>query len=176
MSLDYNGAEVRTFLSLSGIEQPTGDIHDWNIKSVFKNNCNRDEAKVLFFSWLYNPESKMIEKEFYNREKVLDKWYRDGYIITPSKRKIQVNKKKALNFLIQSDTSDRVLKRAVELDKLLENSSSFVSHIVHDEVVIDFSEKDKNFVMQIKETFEKDNFKANIKAGRNYLDFKELNL
>ena len=57
ISLDYNGAEVRTFLDLSGEEQPQDDIHEWNIKHVIKEDVDRYTAKQRFFSWLYNPDS-----------------------------------------------------------------------------------------------------------------------
>jgi len=176
LSLDYNAAEIRTFISLAGQEQPQEDIHNWNIKNIFDNKCNRADAKALFFSWFYNPESNLIQKDCYDRKKVLDKWFKQGYIVTPRKRKIIVDERRALSYLIQSDTSDRVLSRAVEIDRLLEKRSSFVSHIVHDEIVIDYKEKDQDYVLKIKQIFEKDNFKANVAVGKNYLDFKELNI
>ena len=60
--------------------------------------------------------------------------------MTPFKRKIKVEKRKAFNYLIQSTTADLVLDRAVEVDKMLEGKKSFVSHIVHDELVIDVAD------------------------------------
>ena len=176
VSLDYNGAEVRTFLDLSGIEQPMCDVHQWNIENVFNNSIDRESAKTNFFSWLYNPESTAISSDLYKREKVLDKWYDGWYIKTPFKRKIKVPAKKALNYLIQSTTSDRVLIRATEIDDLLKERKSFISHIVHDELVLDFHESDRDLLPKIKEIFETDNFKANIMIGPNYLDLKDLNV
>jgi hypothetical protein len=176
ISLDYNGAEVRTFLDLSGIEQPEEDIHEWNMKNIFDEDTDRDTAKTLFFSWLYNPDSDVIQTDYYNRKKVLDKWYDGGYIYTPYKRKLVVDERKALNYLIQSTTSDRVLSRAVEIDKFLEGRKSFISHIVHDEIVIDFDNKERELMLDVKQIFEKDNFKANINAGKNYLEFEELKI
>ena len=176
VSLDYNGAEVRTFLDLSGVEQPKCDVHQWNIENVFNNSIDRDSAKTNFFSWLYNPESDAISSDLYKREKVLDKWYDGWYISTPFKRKIKVSAKKALNYLIQSTTSDRVMTRATEIDNLLKERKSFISHIVHDELVLDFHESDRDLLPKIKEVFETDNFKANIMIGPNYLDLKELKL
>jgi DNA polymerase I-like protein with 3'-5' exonuclease and polymerase domains len=84
--------------------------------------------------------------------------------------------KKALNYLIQSTTSDRVMTRATEIDNLLKERKSFISHIVHDELVLDFHESDRDLLPKIKEVFETDNFKANIMIGSNYLDLKELKL
>jgi len=176
VSLDYNGAEVRTFLDLSGIEQPKCDVHQWNIENVFENSIDRERAKTNFFSWLYNPESDVICSDLYNREKVLDKWYDGWYISTPFKRKIKVPAKKALNYLIQSTTSDRVMTRATEIDSLLGERKSFISHIVHDELVLDFHESDRDLLPKIKDIFETDNFMANVKIGPNYLDLKDLSI
>lgn len=176
ISLDYNGAEVRTLLHLSGHQQPKVDIHEWNVKHLFDNEVDRDTAKTLFFGWLYNPESDAIQTKYYNREKVLDKWYDGGYINTPFKRKIKVDERRALNYLIQSTTSDRVLERAVKIDEFLQNKKSFISHIVHDEIVIDLSDEDRDELPWIKQIFENDNFMANMQAGKNYLELEELKI
>tara|TARA_R100001163_G_C5068082_1_gene207835 strand:+ start:5747 stop:6922 length:1176 start_codon:yes stop_codon:yes gene_type:complete len=176
VSLDYNGAEVRMLLELCGHEQPKEDIHAWNIMNVFKDETlSRDLAKIDFFAWLYNPESDAITSNIYDREKVLDKYYDNGYISTPYGRKIKVEKRKALNYLIQSATSDKVLDRAVCIDKMLEGRKSFISHIVHDEIVIDYHDEDRSMIGSIKEMFEKD-WLANITAGKDYYNLNELKI
>ena len=176
VSLDYNGAEVRMLLELCGHEQPKEDIHAWNIVNVFKDETlSRDLAKIDFFAWLYNPESDAITSNIYDREKVLDKYYDNGYISTPYGRKIKVEKRKALNYLIQSATSDKVLDRAVCIDKMLEGRKSFISHIVHDEIVIDYHDEDRSMIGSIKEMFEQD-WLANITAGKDYYNLNELKI
>ena len=174
VSLDYNGAEVRTFLDLSGHEQPEGDVHMWNIEHLFDDKPNRHDAKTRFFAWLYNPESEDIKTDYYDRKKVLDKWYDKGYISTPFNRKIKVEERKALSYLIQSTTADRVLMRAVEIDSLLENKKSFISHIVHDEIVVDLDNSEVKLLPGIREIFEQDKFKTNLKIGKNYLDLESV--
>jgi len=176
ISLDYNGAELRTFLDLMGEEQPEGDIHEWNAKHLFEQEITREECKVRFFAWLYDPNSDDIKTDHYDRKKALDMWYKDGYIKTPFKRTIVVDERKALNYLIQSTTSDRVLSRAVEIDKFLEDKKSFISHIVHDEIVIDLDDSERGLLAAIKKIFEEGNFKTNLTAGKNYLDLEELKL
>ena len=57
VELDYNAAELRVLLALAGKEQPDEDIHDWNVKNVYRNLLTRDEAKTRIFAWLYNPSS-----------------------------------------------------------------------------------------------------------------------
>ena len=180
LSLDYNGAEIRTLLGLSGQEQPSGDIHEWNMDNVIKrSDIYREEAKTLFFSWLYNPESRIISTNYYNREKVLDDWYDGDYINTPFDRKIKIDARRAFNYIIQSTTSDIVIERAIEIDKFLSDKKSFISHIVHDEIVIDLSNEDRELVPEIKEIFEKTklgNFVCNLGAGQNYLELRGLKL
>lgn len=180
LSLDYNGAEVRTLLALSGIPQPTEDIHSWNLKNVLKRaDMPREEAKTIFFAWLYNPDSKAISTDYYDREKVLDKWYSEGYINTMFGREIKVDRRRALNYLIQSTTSDLVLERACRISELLKNKKSFISHIVHDEIVIDLNDEEKHLVPEIKETFANNRlgqYLVNLSAGPNYLDLNELKL
>jgi len=174
VSYDYNGAEIRTLLSLSGEEQPKGDVHQWNIDNVFKREIDRDLAKTLFFGWLYNPDSTMFDHSTYDKKKLLDKWYKGGYITTPYQRRIQVGRRKAFNYLIQSTTADRVLEKAVIIDELLEGKKSFISHIMHDEIVLDFHREDVKMLPVVKKIFESDDFKTTIKAGKDYFHLEEM--
>jgi len=180
LSFDYNGAEVRTLLALSGQKQPTGDIHEWNICNVFEESkMPREEAKTLFFAWLYNPDSDSIDTNYYDRKKVLDKYYDGDYINTMFGRHIKVDDWRAFNYLIQSTTADLVIDRAVAIDHMLEGKKSFISHIVHDEVVIDFDDEDRELLAEIKDTFATNKlgtFMVNLKAGKNYYDLENFSL
>tara|TARA_B100001250_G_C19794516_1_gene788142 strand:- start:525 stop:1712 length:1188 start_codon:yes stop_codon:yes gene_type:complete len=180
LSLDYNAAEARTLLALSHQQQPDEDIHEWNIAHVFQDSTIlREEAKTLFFSWLYNPESTAISTNYYNRDNVLDKHYQAGYIETPFDRRIEVESRKALNYLIQSTTSDIVLERACTIDEFLSDKESFISHIVHDEIVIDFADSDRHLVEEIRDIFSDTSlakFMVNLQAGKNYFDLETLNI
>ena len=133
----------------------------------------------MFFAWLYNPESQLIETNYYDRKEVLDKYYVDGYINTIFDRRIKVDERKAFNYLIQSTTADLVLDRAVAIDRLLENKKSFISHIVHDEIVIDFADEDRGLVVDIRDAFAKNrlgNFMVNLSAGKDYYDMNRMSL
>jgi hypothetical protein len=184
ISLDYNGAEVRTVLALLGHQQPASDVHEWNIQNVFKDLTltgypTRDEAKVLFFGWLYNPDSTIVNSSFYDRDSLLDKYYTNGYIKTMFGREISVSQRKAFNYLIQSTTSDLVIERSCEINKMLKNTKSHISHIVHDEIVIDLHNDDKPMIQDIKDTFSNNrlgSFMVNLKAGKNYYDLEDLKL
>mgnify|MGYP003677137191 FL=1 len=74
VEFDFNAAELRTLIALSGLEQPPEDLHNWNIQNVFKNQGTREEAKKRVFAWLYNPEAKdrLLDKA-YNRNLVVKK-------------------------------------------------------------------------------------------------------
>ncbi len=182
LSLDYNGAEVRTVLSLLGHPQPSEDIHAWNVANVFNNDNfdslpSRDDAKVLFFGWLYNPDSDVIETNLYDRDAIIDNFYVDGKVNTIFGRQIKVDRRKALSYIIQSTTSDLVLERAIEISKLLNSKKSFVSHLVHDEIVVDLADEDRHMVPEIKELFSNnklDKFLVNMSAGKNFYDLEEL--
>ena len=180
LSFDYNGAEVRTLLALSGQKQPDSDIHEWNICNVFEEpSLPREEAKTLFFAWLYNPDSNSISTNYYDRKKVLDKHYDGDYINTMFGRHIKVDDWRAFNYLIQSTTADLVIDRAVVIDHMLEGKKSFISHIVHDEIVIDFDDEDRELLAEIKDTFAANKlgtFMVNLKAGKNYYDLENLSL
>jgi len=173
VALDYNGAEVRTLLELQGIEQPTEDIHDWNAKHLFEQDISREECKVRFFAWLYDPDSSDIQTECYDKVGLLDKWYDGTHVRTPYGRTIEVEERKAFNYLIQSTTADRVLEKAVKIDKLLDGRKSYVSHIIHDEIVLDYHDQDRELIPLIKEVFE-DSFISSVSAGKDAYQLSEL--
>jgi hypothetical protein len=70
-----------------------------------------------------------------------------------------------------------VIERAIEIDKMLEGKKTFISHIVHDEIVIDFADEDRDMIKEVKEVFAKNRlgrFEVNLKAGKNYYDLDNL--
>ena len=139
----------------------------------------RDSAKTMLFSWLYNVDSKNLDTDYYDREPVMDKYYKDGYVESVFGRKIEVDDRRAFNYIMQSTTSDLVIDRAVQIDKALKNKKSSISHIVHDEVVIDLCDEERDMVPQLKDLFAKnklDEFVVNVKAGQNYYDMESLKI
>jgi hypothetical protein len=67
------------------------------------------------------------------------------------------------------------VRRAVLIDKMLEGKKSFISHIVHDEIVIDYADEDRDMVVGMRNIFE-DGYMANVKAGKDYYNLNELKL
>ena len=176
VELDFNAAEVRTLLALTGEEQPKGDIHEWNAKRL---GLTREEAKKEIFAWLYG--SKKIDSKKYESifglDKLLDQFY-DGYIITNLyKRKLKSDQYHSINYLIQSTTSDLVLDQITKINKLLKNSSSFISFLVHDSVVIDLKKEDKSLVNDLIKMFSHTklgNFPVNISIGKDYGTLRKI--
>ena len=50
-----------------------------------------------------------------------------------------------------------------------------ISHIVHDEIVIDYSDQDRKMVFAIRDMFE-DGYLANLRAGKDFYNLNELKL
>ena len=177
VELDYNGAEIRTLLALSGREQPKQDIHQWNVQNVANGTISRNEMKERFFAWLYNPSARdeMIEK-YYDRN-VTDDFWNGETVTTPYGRDIPADKHHSLNYLIQSTTNDLVLENALKIFEYLSDKETNIAFTVHDSVVLDFKASEFKNLMPIVEMFESTrfgNFKANVSAGKDYGNLKEM--
>jgi len=180
VELDFNAAELRTFLALAGAEQPQEDIHEWIGGNIFNDVSDRDETKRKVFAWLYNPESQNKElNSIFDKKKMLKKFYSDGIIETPYHRKIQADQHHALNYLIQSTTSDLFLRRMLAVDKLLEGRKSYVAYCIHDSLVLDFCDEDRDILMEIVKQFSKTeigDFKINLSAGKDFGNMSSLQI
>lgn len=173
IQFDFNGAEVRTLLSLSGESQPQEDIHEFNSKIL---KCSRSEAKKKFFAWFYNPNKKNEQLEsIYKRDKVLLLHRNNNIITTPFGRKIETDDFHSLNYLLQSSSSDNCLQQAVKINKFLNGRKSFVHSVVHDSITIDFNKQDRDLINQIRQIFEDTRlgqFKSSMHIGKNYRDLE----
>ena len=178
LELDFNANELRVLQALNGVEQPKEDIHEWNIVNVFKGVTERAEAKKRAFAWLYNPNSvDDAMSKFYNKDKILSSYYKNGIVTTPFDRKIPSDDFHALNYLIQSTASDVCLTQAIKLDKMLKKRKSHITAVIHDSVLIDYNEEDRDLLKNLVETYGNTSlgeFKVNIAAGVNYGEMKEL--
>ena len=179
VQLDLNGAEIRTLLALSqNAQHPREDIHEFHMKNVYRDLTTRDKAKKRFFAWLYNPNSEdYLTERFYNREYVLKKYYNNGVVSTPLGRKIPSDDFHALNYLLQSTSSDNCMKQVCKINKFLRNTRSFVHSVVHDSMTIDLSIGDRYILPQIKEIFEDTQlgwFRSSVHIGSNLKDMMEV--
>jgi len=189
VELDYNAAELRTMLALSGKEQPQVDIHEWNIKNIFGGNIGRDEAKTRIFAWLYGSEKEKNNLSNTDVQKILSETYRKKEIVrqnwtgthvrTRFGRSIPCDSHHALSYIIQSVCVDLVLRRLIALDRILAPTSSRVGFTLHDSIVIDLCDADRHLLPRIIEEFsqtELGKFKVNVSAGKNFGEMKELKL
>ena len=180
VEFDFNAAELRTLLGLCEKEQPNQDIHDWNVRHVYKSQTTRENAKQRVFSWLYNP--KAVDNKlnsFYDRDFVLQKYFDGSHVQTFFGRDIPADNHHALNYIIQSTTSDLFLRRVLEVDRFLKDKKSDICFTIHDSLVIDLAEEEKYLIPEIKKVFsdtELGTFKVNISAGKDFGNMKELKL
>ena len=175
---DYNAAEMRTFLSLSGRQQPEQDLHEWNKKNIFKNQITRKESKVRFFSWLYdNHKSDKKLDSMFDRKKVLEKFWDGSEVRTDFGRNISSNSFKALNHLIQSSTNDLIIDsthRALEKYPLLKNRFAFM---IHDSIILDCKKSDAHMLQDFRRSLQDTkygNYLCSFHLGKDLLNLKEV--
>jgi hypothetical protein len=170
IELDYNAAEARTLLALSGKEQPKEDIHEWNSKKL---NITRDEAKKGLFAWLYGSRKPEYDRfsELFDIKAVLDKYYDGKYVQNPYGRKIEADPFHALNYLVQSTTADLVLRQILKIDSYLDKRKSFVSFIIHDAVFLDVTNDESEIIRDIYSIFASNDlavFPVNLSRGQDF--------
>ena len=177
VELDYNSAELRTVLALAEKEQPDVDIHSWINSRIFNNEYTRKEVKEKVFAWLYNPNAENKDlTSLFERDKVLQKYY-CFELVTPFKRVIEVDDRKAFNYLIQSTTSDIVLRQALKIRELLKDTESFISYIIHDSIVLDINKEQQPLLNEIIKTFSDTDFgefKVNVSVGKDYGNMRRV--
>jgi hypothetical protein len=164
-------------LSLTGKEQPQGDIHEWHKQEIFKNEITRDEAKQRFFAWLYNPNSTALESSPYDKQALLGQYYREESIHTKFGRQAPCGPFHALNYLLQSHSSDNCLERVNKINVFLRDRRSYVAFTIHDCVIIDLHQSDRTLIPQLKEIFEDTRlgqFPSSCHIGKNLGELKEF--
>lgn len=177
VELDYNGAEVRTFLALAGVAQPEIDIHQWNANHIYNGSKDREEAKVAFLAWLYGETKNEKAEEIYNKQKVLQKYWDGEKITTHYNMEIPADRKHAVNYLIQSTFAQLALRQMIKVFNFLKGRKSYIAFTVHDNIVIDLANEDKKDLKQIIDIYSNTDlgkFKVNLKAGSNYGELKKF--
>ena len=178
VELDYNAAELRVLLGLSGKEQPQEDLHQWNIDNIYRGIGTREEAKKRIFAWLYNSKSvDYLSNRHYDRDSILQQYFNGHEVTTLYNRKIETDKHHALNYLIQSTTSDLVLSRAFNIVDKLKDKKSFISFTLHDSIVIDYDDSERETVGKLIDIFSETHFgkfKVNVSAGKSYGKMRKI--
>ena len=179
LELDYNSAELRVLYALQRVDankpiwQPQEDMHEWNIKNIFGSNTSRKEAKKNIFAWLFNPKSHNENAEkVYDRDAALRQANWNGTSITNYfGRTIEVDERRAVNYLLQSTLSDLFLRKKIKIYDMLKGRKSRIAFSVHDSLVIDMSLEDTDLVSDMVQEFADTpfgKFKVNVNVGDNY--------
>ena len=178
LEMDFNAFELRVLLALMGQEQPSMDLHEWNIKNIYRGIGTREKAKKRVFAWLYNPNSEdKLTNRYYDRGKIKDRFFSNGEVKTIFDRRIVADDYHAFNYIVQSTASDLFLQQAVKLHKFLEKSN--IAFLIHDSLVIDFDKRELNKINEIRENFSQTifgDFPISMKIGKNYGEMKEWKL
>lgn len=178
VELDYNAAELRVALALLGLSQPKEDLHDWNMSNVFTSTKDRQEAKKKIFSWLYNSESENSEIEkIYDRKKIVNKYYNSSRVKNFFGREIECESRLALNYIIQSTAADMFSRQLAKIHNLIRTRRTNILYTMHDSVVLDFADEDRDLIKQIVESFsvtDLGSFLVNFSVGPRYNEMKEM--
>lgn len=180
LELDYNAAELRVFLGLSGHEQPQGDLHKWN--STFLKT-DRQHAKRSVIAYMYGSKNYDVGEleALYNVKSVKEKYFNPikEQVTNLYGRQIKSDEFHAVNYTIQSTAAEISLRNILKIFHLLKDRKSSVKFCLHDSVIIDFSDEDRDLIYEIKNLFCNTPlgvFPSNIKAGKNFGDMKELKI
>lgn len=184
ITLDINGAELRTSIGLVGGNQPQEDIYDMLGKDVFASKYNRKEVKEAIISWLYGSSNNLANNynnkldSIFNKNKLKQYW--DGkYVNTIFDRKIESDEYHSISYLNQSTFIDLFHRQIIKVDDYLQNKKSFISFLLHDECVLDVTDDEKNNIIDIINIIRDTqfgNFLVNVKAGKDFGQMKKLNI
>ncbi len=178
LELDFNAAELRTVLALSGIKQPQQDIHAWNAKNIYAGKYSREEAKRKIISWLYNPSAvHYTAARYYNRDMIKEKYWDGHHVNTPFSRRIKADYDHALNYIVQSTTSDITLRQAIKVSNILRDKKSHIAFCLHDSVVVDLSFEDRDVVEELVQTFadtDLGKYYINASIGKDFGNLKKI--
>jgi len=188
LELDYNAAELRVALSLAGQDQPTEDIHEWNIKNIF-GDVDRQEAKRRIFAWLYGRKNvsgtltnndgtveKLLE-ETYQRERIIGSHWTGTHVRTRFGRTIPSDHHHSLSYIIQSSCVDVTLRRLIEINERLRDCRSQIAFTLHDSIIIDLAASERGMIPELINLFgqtELGHFKVNTKVGRDFGNMVDL--
>ena len=178
VEFDYNAAELRTLLALSGKDQPLEDIHDWNLLHTNNKSTTREEIKKRTFAWLYNPGARdSLLEGIYDRDSIKDNYWDGKRVKTPYFRVFESDDRRALNYIVQSTSSDVCIEQAYKLRNFFKNCKTKVCYLMHDSVIIDYDKKDIDKFAAAKEMFSNTRFGkylVNASIGKNFGQMRVL--
>ena len=193
IEFDFDGYHLRLIANLIGFKLDNDEsIHTILGRQYFnKQELSEEEyqqSKAITFKQIYGGIDKEYEHiEFFQKIKGMikvmwDKYNTEGFVKLPTGRILHKDKienfypQKLFNYAIQNLETKSNIIILKELNKLLENKKSFISLIVYDSFLIDFSVEDKkDILVGIKEIINNHNLTAKIKYGKNYESLVKTN-
>ena len=186
IELDFNGAEARVVLGILGKTQPDYDIHQYHMDSVFPTGTTRSQAKTAFFAWLYGAKTKEIQKytpeleKVYDKEAILDKCWDGKQVVTEYRRRILCpDAHHALNYVVQATAAELTILQALKIKHFLDSrqTKTQIACLIHDAVVLDFSNEDEKYLPEINKLMSSTNFgtfKINTSEGLNLGQLRDI--
>jgi hypothetical protein len=178
VEIDFNGAELRTALALTDRKQPQEDIYEMINREVFNNSLTRSETKDKAIMWLYDENAHNDKLEImFGKNEMYTRYFSNNSITTPYGRTLEVEKRKSINWMMQSTFIDMFHRQVLKVNKILEDKSSYIPFMIHDCLYLDLKATEKNLLRQIIDTFSDTpygRFKVKVKAGKNLNEMKEL--
>jgi DNA polymerase I-like protein with 3'-5' exonuclease and polymerase domains len=177
LDIDYNAAEVRVFLALGGVKQPTSDIHEWNMDKF--GYSTRTLAKNDFISWLYGKKNDREAefRKYYNADKIKSKYWDGNSVTNYYGRNIQADDFHAINYMVQSTTADMALRQVLKINEILKGYESKIKMVIHDNIVIDMKKEEKHLIKSIVDTYNNTDFgkfKSSIRIGKNLGNMRNI--
>jgi len=180
VEMDFNAAEIRMAYALSGKEQPKGDVYEEINNTVYDGELTRKQVKDKTIVWLYDEEGKDNRLEsVFDKKKLLDTYYKNGYIHTAYGRKIEVEERKAISYLLQSSFIDLFHRQVLKVHDYIKYEKTFIPFMIHDCLYLDMSMSDRKYMNHIVSIFSDTEFGkylVSVKAGKKLSEMKELKL
>ena len=186
IEFDFDGYHLRLISELINYKIHTYEsIHTILGREYFKcDNITEDQykqSKEITFKQIYGGINRQYEHiEFFQKikEYILKAWNEfnnKGLIKLPTGRILHNNKVKEFNslklfnYIIQNLETKYNVLILKDINDMLENTNSFISLVVYDSFLIDFSIKDgKDILLEIKKIINKYNLTSKTKYGKNY--------
>ena len=185
LELDFNAIDLRSLIHLNGKVQPKEDIHDWN-RDIYNEETGsfvtRDEIKKKVLTWLYSTDTNKFPvrsiNDVYDKNFLAEKYWKNGKITNSFDREIECDKQHAIPLLGQSESADLFARQALALHKVLNNTKSHLTALIHDSCLIDLHEDDKVLIDDFTKVFGDTKFgktKVNVKMGTTFGEMKAIN-
>jgi len=174
MSLDFNGAEIRTALGLLEKPQPSRDIYE-AFMYLFPGKT-RDETKKEILSLWYNSNEEVHLKEIIEKDKFIQKFWDGERIYSLMGREIKCDREHVIPYMNQATTAELVFDRCCEIQELLRTKQTKIAFIIHDEVILDMPGEEKHLIPEIRQIFSNTKlgqFVVRCKTGLNLGEMKE---